>query len=147
LINNEAKKRIIAIDYGTKRVGVAISDPFCIFPSVTITIQKDENFFRNLLKLIAEKNVGKIILGYPDSDNGKTSRLAEEILKFKFELENKLKIEIDLRDEHLTSQMAASRIIETVSKKSKRRDKSKIDAQAAAILLEEYLNSLEKYKS
>jgi putative holliday junction resolvase len=147
LINNEIKKRIIAIDYGTKRVGVAISDPFCIFPSVTITIQRDENFFRNLLKLIAEKNVGKIILGYPDSDDGKTSKFAEEILKFKFELENKSKIEIDLRDEHLTSQMAASRIIETVSKKSKRRDKSQIDAQAAAILLEEYLKSLEKYKS
>jgi putative holliday junction resolvase len=139
----EIKKRILAIDFGTKRVGVAISDPFCLFPSITLTIPNDKNILTKLLKMIDDKNVGKIILGYPENDNEKTSKLTEEILKFNVELEKKSNLHAELWDENLTSQMATSRIINTVSKKSKRRDKALIDAQSAAIILEEYLKSLE----
>lgn len=140
----EIKKRILAIDYGTKRVGVAISDPFCLFPSITLTISNDRNVLMELLKMIEEKDVGKIILGYPENDDGKISKVAEEILKFKVELKNKSNLEIELWDENLTSQIASSRIIKTVVKKSKRRDKALVDAQSAAIILEEYLRSLDQ---
>lgn len=140
---DETRKRVLAIDYGSKRVGIAISDPLCLFPSITVTISNDKNFFSEILNLIQEKNVNKIILGYPFDDNGITSVLGKEILSFKTRLENILKIKVDLWDENLTSKMASSRIISSVTRKSKRRNKSLVDAHAAAIILEEYLRSSE----
>jgi len=139
----DTMKRALAIDYGSKRIGVAISDPFRLFPSITITLKNDKNIFYELLKIISEKNIEKIILGYPYDDSRATTQLAKEILKFKNQLELKSKLSIDLWDEQLTSKMAVSRIISSVTKKSKRRNKSLIDAQSAAIILEEYLKSLE----
>jgi putative holliday junction resolvase len=138
---DETRKRVLAIDYGSKRIGIAISDPLCLFPSITITIPNDKISFSKLINLIWEKNVNKIILGYPCNDNGV---IGKEILKFKTRLENIIKIKIDLWDEHLTSKMAESRILNSVAKKSKRRNKSLVDAHAAAIILEEYLRSSEK---
>jgi len=140
---NENSKRVLAIDYGSRRVGIAISDPLCLFPSITITIPNDKNLFSGLMDLIRGKNVNKIILGYPFNDDGVLSDLGNEILKLKTRLENTSKIKIDLWDEHFTSKMASSRIISSVTKKSKRRDKSLVDAHAAAIILEEYLRSPE----
>lgn len=140
---DETRKRVLAIDYGSKRVGIAISDPLCLFPSITVTISNDKNFFSEILNLIQEKKVNKIILGYPFDDNGVTSVLGKEILNFKTRLENILKIKIDLWDENLTSKMASSRIMSSVIRKSKRRNKSLVDAHAAAIILEEYLRSSE----
>lgn len=137
----DSNKRALAIDYGSKRIGIAISDPFRLFPSITITLKNDSNIFPALLKMISEKNVDKIILGYPDNENNEPSQLAKDILKFKRELELKSKIQILLWDEQLTSQMAASRIISSVTKKAKRKNKSLVDAQSAAIILEEYLKS------
>lgn len=139
----DLNKRALAIDYGSKRIGIAISDPFRLFPSITITLKNDSNIFPALLKMISEKNVDKIILGYPDNENKEPSQLAKDILKFKRELELKSKIQILLWDEQLTSQMAVSRIISSVTKKAKRKNKSLVDAQSAAIILEEYLKSEE----
>ena len=138
----DSRKRVLAIDYGSKRIGIAISDPFRLFPSITITLTNDKNILPELLKMISEKNIDKIILGYPDDDIKAPTRLAIDILKFKSKLELKSKIQIELWDEQVTSQMAVSRIISSVTKKSKRQNKSLVDAQSAAIILEEYLNSL-----
>ena len=63
----DTNKRVLAIDYGSKRIGIAISDPLRLFPSITITLNNDSNFFPSILKIIVEKNVDKIILGYPDN--------------------------------------------------------------------------------
>jgi len=140
----DTRKRVLAIDYGSKRIGIAISDPLYLFPSITITLKNDKNVFINVLKIIVEKNIDKIILGYPHNENKSTVQLAKEIIKFKDELELKSKIKVELWDEELTSQMAAERIIMSVTRKSKRRDKALVDAQSAAIILEEYLKSLEQ---
>ena len=136
-------KRVLAIDFGTKRVGIAISDPLCLFPSVITVIQNDKNMILEICKIISGKDVDRIILGYPDNSNGKKSELSVLILKFKTELEKKTHIEIQLWNEHLTSKMAQARIIDSVTKKSKRREKSLIDAHSAGIILEEYLKSIE----
>ena len=143
MIHN-SEQRVLAIDYGTKRVGIALSDPLCLFPSITITLTNNSNLIPELLKIISEKKVKKIIVGFPYARSSSTSEIAKSIEKFKTELELKSALSIELWDEHMTSKMAESRIINTVVKKSKRRDKSLIDAQSAAIMLEEYLNSLEK---
>ena len=139
----DTNKRVLAIDYGSKRIGIALSDPFRLFPSITITLANDNNIFTELLKIISEKNVDKIILGFPDNEGKPSTQIAKEILKFKNALELKSKLQIELWDEHLTSQMAMSRIISSVTKKSKRQNKSLVDAQSASIILEEYLKSVE----
>lgn len=136
------KGRILAIDYGTVRIGIAISDPLRLFPSQTYTLANDRNVIQNLVELISEKNVQTIILGFPESKNEKISKVESQIIDFKNKLENKLNTKILLWDEHHTSKLAADRILESVMKKSKRQNKSLIDAQSAAIILEEYLKSL-----
>lgn len=134
--------RVLAIDYGTVRIGIAISDPLRLFPSKTFTLINDKNIIENLSELISENDIEIIILGFPESKNNKLSQVETEIIEFKKKLERKVNLTILLWDEHHTSRMAADRIIESVKKKSKRKDKSLIDAQSAAIILEEYLKSL-----
>lgn len=141
---NDSKLRVLAIDYGTKRVGIALSDPMCLFPSITDTLGNDKNLINNLLQIIIEKNVGQIIIGYPDYEEQKTNELTSEILKLKKMLEMRSNLNIQLWDEHMTSKIAAARVFESTPKKNKRRNKSLIDAQSAAVILEEYLKSLEK---
>ncbi len=132
--------RVLAIDYGTKRIGIALSDPLCIFPSIIETIPNDQKAYKNLSDIISKNNVNKIVLGFPKEDNGKSSTLVKEIIRFKNELEKLSAIDIVLWDEQYTSKIAEDRIIRTVSKKSKRRNKALVDAHSAAIILEEYLN-------
>jgi putative Holliday junction resolvase len=142
-MTDKVRKRALAIDYGTKRVGIAISDPLRLFPSVLLAVKNDKNILADICKIISDKGVDRIILGYPESENGKKSELADQILKFREALEAKSKIKVQLWNEHLTSKMAEMRIINTITKKSKRRDKSLIDAHSAGIMLEEYLRSIE----
>ena len=136
----EQFSRILAIDYGKKRIGLALSDPTKTFAYAYQTFNNDSNLFKNLKELIAEKNIIKIILGLPYQDDGKLSSNANEILKFKEKLERNFKLEILLRDESYTSEIAKSLILQSVTKKSKRRDKSLIDRNSAAIILQEYLD-------
>ena len=93
-------------------------------------------------KIIEEKNVEKIILGYPMDDNGTKSEVAVKVEKFSRELVKKLKIDIIFWDERYTSVMAQEKILESVTKKSKRRNKGLLDSNSAAITLQEYLNTL-----
>ncbi len=136
----EQFSRILAIDYGKKRIGLALSDPTQTFAYAYQTFNNDSNLFKNLKELITEKNIIKIILGLPYQDDGKLSSNANEILKFKEKLERNFKLEILLRDESYSSEIAKSLILQSVTKKSKRRDKSLIDKNSAAIILQEYLD-------
>ncbi|NWF90470.1 MAG: Holliday junction resolvase RuvX [Ignavibacteriaceae bacterium] len=144
---NHTEQRIMAIDYGTKRIGIAISDPLCLFPSITLTINNDHNLITNLLKLIVEKKVNTIVLGFPDYTGQKTSSIAEKILMFKDTIQKRKNIKIELWDENMTSSLASDRIIASVTKKSKRQNKGLIDAHSAAIILEDYLRSNSKKMS
>jgi putative Holliday junction resolvase len=132
-------KRILAIDYGEKRIGFALSDPLKIFAYPFKTIPNDKNFHIELNKLVEEKNVEKIILGIPSEENSRSSLIADKIRIFKKQIEQ-TGIEVILWDESYTSAIAKQRIIETVTKKSKRRDKGLLDSNSAAIILQEYLN-------
>ncbi len=138
----EEQARILGIDFGLKRVGVALSDPLRIFAYPFQTLNNDKNLWNNIKKIIEEKNVEKIILGYPLRENGLKSHVADEIEKFRIDLKSKFRIEVILWDERYTSVMAQEKIIESVTKKSKRRDKGLLDMNSAAIILQEYLNSL-----
>ncbi len=132
-------KRILGIDYGERRIGIAITDPLMIFVSPLATLQNDINFWSNFGKLIAEYEIEKIILGYPYKEDGSKWQVTEKIEKFAEELKKRLKIEVIFMDERYTSELAKSRVIESVTKRSKRRDKGLLDKNAAAIILEDYL--------
>ncbi len=138
--------RILSIDFGIKRIGLAVSDPLRIFAFPFKTLNNDNKFFNELTKLIENQNVVKVVLGFPDNENLSTNEIKKKILLLKQRIE-KLNVEVILWDESFTSVIASERIMQSVTKKSKRRDKGLIDQQAAAIILQEYLDSILKTNS
>ena len=135
------KKRILGIDYGSKRVGIAITDPLRIFAYGLTTILNDGNFWKNFNKLFIDFEVETIVLGYPLKESGARSSSTELIEKFKIELETKVKLPIVLVDERYSSVIAQQQILESVTSKKKRRDKGLVDKNAAAIILKDYLDT------
>lgn len=138
------EQRILAIDYGEKRIGLAVTDPLNIFAYPLATFQNDSKFWNELSKVISEYNVVKIILGFPLKESGKESTSTKAVLIFKVKLEEQVAIPIELIDERYSSEIARQRIIESVPSKKKRRDKSLLDKNAAAVILEDYLNRKRK---
>jgi putative Holliday junction resolvase len=136
---NQDESRILAIDYGIKRIGLALSDPLKIFAYPYKTLNNSSSVFNEIVSLIKEQNVIKIILGLPDGDNISTKDLREKIFKLKEKLEKTGK-EVILWDESFTSLIAGEKILQSVTKKSKRRDKGLLDQHSAAIILQEYLD-------
>jgi len=136
------KKRLLGIDFGAKRVGIAITDPLRIFAYALVTIPNDNNFWKTFNKLFNDFNIETIVLGYPLKESGNRSSSTELIEKFKEELEKKVKIPIVLSDERYTSVIAKQQILESVTSKKKRQNKGLVDKNAAAIILQEYLDSI-----
>lgn len=136
------EERILAIDYGAKRIGLAVTDPLKMFAIPFDTIPNDKYTFDKLKQIVNEKNVVKIILGNPVKENGEDSLISKDIRKFKSELEKKINLTIELVDERYSSEIASKRILESVPSKKKRRDKSLIDKNAAAVILEDYLKGM-----
>lgn len=131
--------RVLGIDYGKKRVGLALSDPFGFFAYPFETIENDSNLIKNLAKIVIEKEISVIVLGYPFKYDGSRHELCDEIDKFSDVLKKEFSLNVVLIDESYSSKIASDRILESVTKKSKRRDKKLIDMNAAAILIEDYL--------
>ncbi len=133
------ESRILSLDYGERRVGVAVTDPLNIFAYPVTTLDNDANLIGNILKLVDEYKVTKIIIGNPLKESGEESKVSPIVKDFSQKLQNACGIEIEFVDERYTSHIAKRRIIESVPSKKKRRDKGLLDKNAAAILLEDYL--------
>jgi putative Holliday junction resolvase len=143
-MNDQKIQRVLAIDFGSKRIGLALSDPLLIFSYSYKTILNDDKLWQNLDQIIKEKEIVKIILGMPYQENGKLSSNAPMILKFKEALFKRYSLDIIEWDESQTSERAKEIIIRNVAGKKKRRDKGLIDRGSASIMLQEYLDSLIK---
>lgn len=135
------ENRLLGIDYGEKRVGIAITDPLMMFASPLKTIIRDNNFWKNFLGIFSQYKIIKVILGYPLKENGEESTSTQLVKKFREQLEEKISVPIEFCDERYSSDIAKKRIIETVPSKKKRRDKSLLDKNAAAIILQDYLDT------
>jgi putative Holliday junction resolvase len=135
------ESRLMGIDYGEKRIGIALSDPLLTFAYPFITLQNNANFFDKLSDLIIEKKISKIILGLPSSKFKASKVLAEKVQKLKSEIERKINIDVILWDEEYSSVIAQEKIIESVTKKTKRKEKELLDSQSAAVILQEFLDS------
>jgi len=132
--------RILSIDYGAKRCGIAVTDTLQIIASGLTTINTPEllDFLSNYFD---KEDVEKVVIGYPQKlDNERTPHsvplIKNFIKKFKKKFPN---LQIDKEDEHFTSKMAVDAMIQGGVKKMKRRDKALIDKISAAIILQSYL--------
>ena len=132
--------RYMALDVGDRRIGVALSDPLQILasPLQIIVRTSDEYALREITGLINKHSVEKLIIGMPYSLDGTIGPQAEKVLSFKDKVAALLNIEVVLQDERLSSVTADQKLKET--RKKSARLKEKIDAAAAAVILQSYLD-------
>ena len=132
--------RIIGIDYGLKRIGLAVTDPLQIFASPLITVSPAE--FDNFIKDYIEINeVDAFVIGYPVQMNNQPSASVAYINPFIKKLKKTYpEIHIYLADERFTSQMAIRTMIDGGVKKKERLDKSMVDKISASIILQSWLD-------
>lgn len=131
--------RILSIDYGRKRVGLAVTDPEQIIATRLTTIPT-HTIWDFLKKYFKNEAVETVIVGYPRQMNNQASESVKFINPFlkKFQLEFPGK-KLELMDERFTSKMAFQTMIDGGLKKQKRRDKAMVDAISATIILQGYL--------
>lgn len=136
--------RILAIDYGQKRVGIAVTDEFKIIANGIATV-RSVDIWQFLESYIKENEVEIIVVGEPKDMMNKPSDATKFINPFVKKLNKKFShIKIDRFDERFTSKMAFEAMIEGGLKKKKRQDKSLVDKVSATILLQSYLSAKEK---
>ena len=133
-------KRILALDYGDKKIGVAISDPMKIIAK-PLTVIKNLSYKYILLEiqnLITDMDIEKIVVGLPLTLKNKESIQTKKVLKFIEELNKDVNLPIIAYDERLTSQIAIQSLITQGVKTG--HNKKEIDKTAAAIFLQDYLD-------
>jgi len=134
--------RILSVDYGVKRIGLALSDALGItaqeFDTINV-LKKDEHFLR-IKEIVEKEKVKKILVGMPLNMNGSKGERAREVEKFIEKLKRYVNITIITRDERLTS-VEAKKIMISLGQKTGK-NKEKIDRLAAVLLLETYLGSI-----
>ena len=131
--------RILAIDYGIKRTGIAVTDELQIIASGLITIPSETTIVF-LTTYFSKENVSKVIIGEPKQMNGEPSESTPIIEKFVTAFKIAFpEMKIDRVDERFTSKMAFQTMIDSGLKKKQRQNKGLIDEIAATILLQDYL--------
>lgn len=133
--------RILAIDYGERRVGLALSDELGIIASGIGTLGNDASLLPQLVRLVEDRGVAGIVLGLPLTLRGEQGDVARNVQAFAEQLRAAVSLPVQLIDERFTSSMATQAIRDMGVGKKKRRDKGKIDEIAAVILLQGYLDS------
>ncbi len=133
--------RILAIDYGGKRTGIAVTDPLCIIATPLTTVPTHE-LMGFLKDYFAKEDVSTVIFGFPTKLDGSETN-ATQLVKAATNRFKKLFPDkpLFLHDEKFTSKMALDAMISAGSKKKDRREKGNIDKVSATIILQSYLES------
>ncbi|MBO7608695.1 MAG: Holliday junction resolvase RuvX [Muribaculaceae bacterium] len=133
--------RILGIDYGRKRTGLAVTDPLQIVASALDTIPS-HTLVDYITQYVAREDVELIVVGQPTQLNGEPSESMRYITPFVNRLKKVLpNIPIVMYDERFTSSIAHQAMIDGGMKRSDRRDKARVDSIAATIILNDYLSS------
>lgn len=134
--------RILGLDIGDRRVGVAVSDPEEVIasPLTVITRDSDSATIDTIVRLVGQYEVKRIVVGLPYSLDGSLGIQASKVKDFVDELSQSTSARIELRDERLST-VAVKRLLRGAGNK-KAREKSRLDAAAAAYILQGYLDSL-----
>jgi len=133
--------RILAIDYGSRRMGLAVSDPLGITSQGIETLQRKNkrNDFSRLGQVIREYNVQEIVLGYPLRMSGAEGIQSEKVAGFAEELRQKFKLPVHLWDERLTS-AEANRVLREADLSIQKRAQA-VDRMAAVLILQSFLQA------
>lgn len=135
--------KILGLDLGTRTIGIAISDSLEMIASAVETYRFREDDFDSALKRVVEiskeRNVNKIVLGYPKHMNGDVGDKALLCEDFRNKLIDSLGLEVILVDERWTTKLAQNRLLEFDLSRNKR--KQIIDKMAAVVILQNYLDS------
>jgi putative Holliday junction resolvase len=133
--------RIIGVDYGLKRIGLAVTDPLQIFASPLTTVSPAE-FDNFIIEYLKKNEVDAFVIGYPVQMNNKPSESVIQINPFIKKLKKTYPDKhIHLADERFTSQMALRTMIDGGVKKKDRQDKSMVDKISASIILQSFLDT------
>jgi putative Holliday junction resolvase len=140
--------RVMALDVGHRRIGVALSDPGQVLASSLQVIERkgQQRDLSVVVQLVREHGVGKIIVGYPRSLNGTVGQQARVVERYAAVLEEKLRdssldVPVVLWDERFST-VTADRLMAEAGRKGRER-RERIDAVAAAVILQDYLDALE----
>ncbi len=138
-MSDSEPRRILAIDYGRKRMGLALSDALQLTaqPLLVLARTNRRNDLRRLQEICRKHGVARILVGHPVHITGEAGEMADEAAQFAARLQKELGIEVKLVDERLTT-WEAEQIV--AGRKSADRRKSHVDDVAAAVLLREYLD-------
>lgn len=135
--------RVLAIDLGAKRIGIAVSDllGLTVRPVETIRRTSDERSIEQLKTLVRELEVEKVVVGLPLRMDGTVGDAASAVLRFAERLRARIDVPVLTQDERLTSYEAEQIMIERGVSRSNRRARS--DEFAAMIILQDYLSAIE----
>ncbi|HHE31787.1 MAG TPA: Holliday junction resolvase RuvX [Chlorobaculum parvum] len=134
-------QRIIGIDFGTKRIGLAKSDPLGMFAQPVGTFDI-EGLLGALSKIRNEEGIELIVVGYPLSDKGKENRMTSVVDRFIKELHEALPgVPVETMDEHRSSRSAMKILAGSGKSRKKRNEKGRLDTAAACLILQSRLDS------
>ena len=133
--------RILAIDYGSTRIGLALSDPTGTLarPLPFLPAKGDAKLANEIAALAAKENAGRILLGLPRHMNGEFGEAAEKVQAFAAVLGKVTTIPLKLVDERLSTVQAGRQLHD--AGKNSRKQRERIDSEAAAVFLQSYLDS------
>ena len=136
--------RIIGIDYGEKRIGLAISDPLGITAQGLATIEHThiQEDLQKILTIIREKEVGEIVVGLPKHMNNTLGEKAQAVLAFVDLIKKHVNIPVNTIDERLSTVMSHRAMLEANLSRKKRKDR--VDMIAAQLILQNYLDRIKK---
>ena len=133
--------RILSIDYGKKRTGIAVTDPLQLIAGGLATVSTSE-LFDWLKTYMAKESVERIVIGEPRQPNGQPSENLERVQQFVNRWRKAMpEVPIEFYDERFTSVLAHQAMIDGGLKKKARQDKALVDEISATIILEDYLRS------
>jgi putative Holliday junction resolvase len=148
LLLKKAIGKILSIDYGSRRIGIALSDESRTIAFGREAIPNNSETLRKIIEFVESNDVSGIVLGYPLNLKGLRTPQTEEVERFERKLSESLeqsnfsRIEIVRWDERLTSKAAQHSMLQSGMKKSRRKDKSNLDIISATLLLQSYLDYL-----
>jgi len=143
VLRGEGKLRLLGLDLGDRRIGVAISDPSCKLALVreTLFVSGEKDAIEKIGELVGENGIDTIVIGLPLNMDGSFGPRAEKTRAFAGLIENKLAVAVEFWDERLTTNIA-KRTLHDAGRRATKRD-GRLDQMSAVLILQGYLDRLE----
>ena len=143
---NKPLPRIAAVDYGAKRVGLAMTDPLRMFAQPIGAFSPDDALTR-LVELHATEGIETVVVGWPLMESGEAGKATRRVEPYFGRLKNTLRdVSVVRQDERHTSRRAAEALVAAGVRKKARRKKGRLDAVAAVLILQDYLDEVKSEK-